>query len=62
MNSQVADDFHAALLAMQDIETDRHVDQTETDIAELAEQVFAFLEGIEMMDEPAFAPLEKIAA
>ncbi|MGI9426082.1 MAG: hypothetical protein ACR2PA_23095 [Hyphomicrobiaceae bacterium] len=63
MNSHVADDFHAALLALQDIESESRTEKpVEHETAQLVDEVFAFLDAFGAADEDAFASFEKIAA
>lgn len=63
MNSQVAEDFRAALLAMQELETDRPgEDEAQQRIDALAEEMFAVLDAYTTFYDDICEPFERIAA
>ena len=63
MNDQVASDFHAALMAMQDVEADVGIEtEAEVRTTRLAEEVFAFLDACTPDYSEMFEPFEQIAA
>ena len=63
MNSHVADDFHAALMVLQELDSDGHFEMSaEHETVQLVDEVFAFLENIGPAGADDFEPFEKIAA
>ena len=63
MNSHVADDFHAALLALKELESEGHSETpAEEETVQLVDEVFAFLEILGPSADGTYAPFERIAA
>ena len=63
MYSHVTEDFHSALLALQEMEMEGNSETpAEVETGQLVDQVFAFLDTIECATEDTFASFDKIAA
>ena len=63
MNSQAAEDFHAALLAMQEIEAEQDAArQSEDAVSTLVDRVYAFLDAFKSSDKSDYEPIDRLAA
>lgn len=66
MNSSAAEDFHAALLAMQEIEAEQALEELseqEHAVSTLVARVFAFLDGFKKSEKEAdYDPVDRLAA
>ena len=63
MNSQAAEDFHAALLAMQEIEAEQDAALQSTDaVSTLVDRVYAFLDAFKTPEKPEYEPIDRLAA